>query len=224
MDPEDRDEPRDRDELGRFAPGHRQLAPPRTGKPNKITQSIRERVLNGFNDDPRGDGVSEFVKELKRDHPPAASVLLGKMMPSSQFEDEFSGTTINAEPVHETTSFEILPVASANFLLAAGTTIVAPNGVTIVASGTDVLVDAETADRLGGLSARDDGPRMIGQQDAADEPVEQRAACPDNNPPPSRPSEDDDNKVVPIPRWRTTLPPLNEPKPRWPRPPGAEFD
>jgi hypothetical protein len=82
-EPNDLIDSEDRDENGRFVIGHRQLAPSRAGKPNKITKALRERVLDGFNDpnDPNGDGITTFVTELKRDFPPAAAGLLARIMP-----------------------------------------------------------------------------------------------------------------------------------------------
>ena len=53
-----------------------------------MSRSVRERVLEGF-DDPnaREDGISDFVRDLKATHPPAAAGLLARMMPSGDAED-----------------------------------------------------------------------------------------------------------------------------------------
>jgi hypothetical protein len=75
---------------GRFPSGNKESrgrGRPR-GSPNRITKSIRERVLAGFNnpDDPSGDGITAFVNELKKDYPPAAAGLLARMLPSGDSE------------------------------------------------------------------------------------------------------------------------------------------
>ena len=55
---------------------------------------MRERVISGF-DDPKAkdDGITDFVKELKVTHPPAAAGLLGKLIPPAD-EAEPSGMII----------------------------------------------------------------------------------------------------------------------------------
>ena len=66
---------------------------PSGGKPvgaaNKITQSLREQVLAGFSD------IPAFVKELKRDYPPAAAGLLARLIPPAETaEDTPQGGTV----------------------------------------------------------------------------------------------------------------------------------
>ena len=88
---------------GRYLKGH----PPSGGRPvgaaNKITQSLREQVLEGLSD------IPAFVKELKRDYyPPAAAGLLARLMPPAE----------NAEntPQGGTVIINILPIRSGTYV------------------------------------------------------------------------------------------------------------
>ena len=84
----------DRNPKGQFVKGHKKSSPGRpVGVLNKITRSLREQVLDGFEND-----VPGFVKELKRDFPPAAAALLSKLMPPGETADNVGGggTTIIA--------------------------------------------------------------------------------------------------------------------------------
>ena len=87
---------RDRDAKGRFAVGHKPL--PNVGRPlgalNKLSKSVRERVIEGF-DDPnaRDDGIADFVRDLKATHPPAAAGLLANfsLRPSLDIDNRLKG-------------------------------------------------------------------------------------------------------------------------------------
>ena len=91
---------------GQLFPGHAPLPgcgrPP--GSPNKITRSIREKVLEGFDDpnDVDGDGITRFVRELKTEYPPAAAGLLAKMIPSGDAADDAARV-----PIHTVNIIEI---------------------------------------------------------------------------------------------------------------------
>ena len=55
------------------------------GAINKITRSLRRKVLDGFGDE---DGVTQFVRDLKRDCPAAAAGLLARMIPPGEPGDD----------------------------------------------------------------------------------------------------------------------------------------
>jgi hypothetical protein len=66
---------------------------------------LREQVLDGFEND-----VPGFVKELKRELPPAAAGLLAKLMPPPEIGDDV--------PQGGTVIVNILPIKSGTFVLA----------------------------------------------------------------------------------------------------------
>ena len=76
-----------RDELGRFVKLPGPGRPP--GALNVVTKTLREKVLAGF-DDPDNvtgsDGVTDFVRELRKTYPAAAAGLLARMLPPSETE------------------------------------------------------------------------------------------------------------------------------------------
>jgi hypothetical protein len=45
---------------------------------NLVTRSLREKILDGFGNE---DGVTQFVRDLKRDCPATAAALLARMIP-----------------------------------------------------------------------------------------------------------------------------------------------
>ena len=75
-----------RDQKGRFAKGHAKLKG--SGRPEGavtvITKTLRERIIDGFEED---GGVVNFVKELKKEFPPAAAGLLARMIPPAPEEN-----------------------------------------------------------------------------------------------------------------------------------------
>ena len=85
---------------GRFLKGHVGCSPGRpVGAVNKITRSLREKILDGFGKD--DDGITNFVRDLKRDYPPAAAGLLARMLPPADEKPEGAGGTviINIQPI-----------------------------------------------------------------------------------------------------------------------------
>jgi hypothetical protein len=66
--------------------GTSQAAAGRKGALGVITRSLREQVLDGFEND-----VPGFVRELKKDHPPAAAGLLARLMPTADAADDAGG-------------------------------------------------------------------------------------------------------------------------------------
>jgi hypothetical protein len=78
---------------GRFLKGHTPIPgahrPP--GALNLVTRSLRERILDGFG---KEDGVTQFVRDLKRDYPPAAAGLLARMLPPADEKPEGSGGVV----------------------------------------------------------------------------------------------------------------------------------
>jgi hypothetical protein len=93
----------DRDEKGRFLPGHKKSSAGRpVGVVNKISRSLRDQVLEGLGD------VPEFIRDLKREVPGAAAALLSKLIPPPTDDaDLVAGATVN---------FVIGPVTSGTFL------------------------------------------------------------------------------------------------------------
>jgi hypothetical protein len=81
----------DRDPQGRFVKGHKKSSPGRpVGVVNKISRSLRELVLDGFDND-----VPGFVRGLKVEMPGAAAALLSKLMPAADVEaDPAAGGTV----------------------------------------------------------------------------------------------------------------------------------
>jgi hypothetical protein len=86
---------------GRFLKGHTPIPgahrPP--GALNLVTRSLREKILDGFGKD--DDGITSFVRDLKRDYPPAAAGLLARMLPPADEKPEGAGGTviINIQPI-----------------------------------------------------------------------------------------------------------------------------
>ena len=76
---------------GRFVKGHRKRGGRKPNVVNRITRSLREQVLDGFAD------VTQFVQQLKIEHPPAAAGLLARILPPGETEPGKGGTvtTIN---------------------------------------------------------------------------------------------------------------------------------
>jgi hypothetical protein len=72
---------------------------------NKITRSLREKILDGFG---KEDGVTSFVRDLKRDCPGAAAALLARLLPPADEKPEGAGGTVIVN---------ILPIASGNFFV-----------------------------------------------------------------------------------------------------------
>jgi hypothetical protein len=96
----------DRGPDGRFLKGHATSSPGRpVGVVNKITRSLREKILDGFG---KEDGVTSFVRDLKRDSPGAAAALLARLLPPADEKPEGAGGTVIVN---------ILPIASGNFFV-----------------------------------------------------------------------------------------------------------
>ena len=96
----------DRGPDGRFLKGHAPSSPGRpVGVVNKITRSLRENILDGFG---KEDGVTSFVRDLKRDCPGAAAALLARLLPPADEKPEGAGGTVIVN---------ILPIASGNFFV-----------------------------------------------------------------------------------------------------------
>jgi hypothetical protein len=91
---------------GRFLKGHTPIpgAHRPKGVVNVITKSLRERILDGFGKD---DGVTQFVRELKRDCPGAAAVLLARLLPPSDVEAPQCGPVI----------INVMPIASGTYVV-----------------------------------------------------------------------------------------------------------
>ena len=85
---------------GRFLKGHTPIpgAHRPKGALNLVTRSLREKILDGFG---KEDGVTQFVRDLKRDYPPAAAGLLARMLPPADEKPEGAGGTviINIQPI-----------------------------------------------------------------------------------------------------------------------------
>ena len=82
-----------RDARGQLANGHAPIPGGHRpkGAVNIITRSLREKVMDGFGEE---DGVTEFVKELKKEYPPAAAGLLARMMPPAEAGDASTGVFV----------------------------------------------------------------------------------------------------------------------------------
>ena len=93
---------------GRFLKGHTPIpgAHRPKGALNLVTRSLREKILDGFGKD--DDGITSFVRDLKRDYPPAAAGLLARMLPPADEKPEGAGGTVIVN---------ILPIASGNFFV-----------------------------------------------------------------------------------------------------------
>jgi hypothetical protein len=96
---------------GHFLPGNN-LGPGRPpGALNKLTRSLREKVLDGFNDPKCKDdeGVTRFIRKLKNDYPPAAAGVLAKMIPSGDVDDGLAGNGVQTVVI-------IRPIDNGKFL------------------------------------------------------------------------------------------------------------